>query len=367
MKKQKMDNKESRKNNGITLIALVITIIVLLILAGVTIATLTGENGILTRASEAKGQTTIGEEKETVQLAYESVFAEELGGTVSADKLEKELEKTEGTDNVKVTGTTTLKVHFLETDHYYTIENGTVNEYVKPELTDVYVALYNDGTLVFSNNMDDFDDSRLEKTYEGNFKETLFDWDAPWGDDWKDILSIEIINKIVPKYTAYWFNSMNYATDIKGLNNLDTSNVETMAGMFDNCTELQTLDVSHFDTSNVTDMSCMFEWCTGLSSLDLSNFDTSNVVDMSYMFDWCENLTDLNLSNFDTSKLNNMEGMFSQCLKLVNLDLSNFSVESIENAEDIFYRVPTSVAIKTNTAMKEWLNTNYPSYTNINP
>ena len=59
--------------------------------------------------------------------------------------------------------------------------------------------------------------------------------------------------------------------------------------------------------------------------------------------------------------------MFSQCLKLVNLDLSNFSVESIENAEDIFYRVPTSVAIKTNTAMKEWLNTNYPSYTNINP
>ena len=46
-----------RKNNGITLIALVITVIVLLILAGVTIATLTGENGILTRASEAEVET----------------------------------------------------------------------------------------------------------------------------------------------------------------------------------------------------------------------------------------------------------------------------------------------------------------------
>ena len=46
-----------KKNNGITLIALVITIIVLLILAGVTIATLTGENGILTRASEAGEET----------------------------------------------------------------------------------------------------------------------------------------------------------------------------------------------------------------------------------------------------------------------------------------------------------------------
>ena len=42
---------------GITLIALVITIIVLLILAGVTIATLTGQNGILTQANTAKTQT----------------------------------------------------------------------------------------------------------------------------------------------------------------------------------------------------------------------------------------------------------------------------------------------------------------------
>ena len=43
--------------SGITLIALVITIVVLLILAGVTIATLTGDNGIITRANEAKEAT----------------------------------------------------------------------------------------------------------------------------------------------------------------------------------------------------------------------------------------------------------------------------------------------------------------------
>ena len=43
-----------KTHKGITLIALVITIIVLLILAGVTIATLTGDNGILTKAQNAK-------------------------------------------------------------------------------------------------------------------------------------------------------------------------------------------------------------------------------------------------------------------------------------------------------------------------
>jgi len=47
--------KEKREiNKGITLIALIITIIVLLILAGISIATLTGDNGILSKAQEAK-------------------------------------------------------------------------------------------------------------------------------------------------------------------------------------------------------------------------------------------------------------------------------------------------------------------------
>ena len=56
------------KQKGITLIALVITIIVLLILAGVSIATLTGENGILTRANEAKEATEQAEQDELAML-----------------------------------------------------------------------------------------------------------------------------------------------------------------------------------------------------------------------------------------------------------------------------------------------------------
>ena len=49
--------KNIKTQKGITLIALVITIIVLLILAGVSIAMLTGENGILTQAKKAKKET----------------------------------------------------------------------------------------------------------------------------------------------------------------------------------------------------------------------------------------------------------------------------------------------------------------------
>ena len=67
------------KQKGITLIALVITIIVLLILAGVSIATLTGQNGILTQSNNAKENSEISEEKEAVSLAYTVVIAEKKG------------------------------------------------------------------------------------------------------------------------------------------------------------------------------------------------------------------------------------------------------------------------------------------------
>ena len=60
--------KENKKELGITLIALVITIIVLLILAGVSIAMLTGENGILTQAQNASRQTSEASVIEQAQL-----------------------------------------------------------------------------------------------------------------------------------------------------------------------------------------------------------------------------------------------------------------------------------------------------------
>ncbi len=92
---KKVGSQVIKRNKGITLIALVITIIVLLILAGVTIATLTGDNGILTKASQAGEQTQIGEEKEAIIMAYNGVMTENEGKEVSAIELQEEL-KTNG-------------------------------------------------------------------------------------------------------------------------------------------------------------------------------------------------------------------------------------------------------------------------------
>ena len=85
-----MEQKGMQKNSkGITLIALVITIIVLLILAGVTIATLTGDNGILNQAGKAKDKTTEAESIERVQVEVAGSYG--IDGTIDKEQLNKNL------------------------------------------------------------------------------------------------------------------------------------------------------------------------------------------------------------------------------------------------------------------------------------
>ena len=81
MKIQHRIKVKAKNNKGITLIALVITIIVLLILAGVTIAALSGDNGILRRATEAKEQTNQKNDEETEKIGgYESTIDQYVDG-----------------------------------------------------------------------------------------------------------------------------------------------------------------------------------------------------------------------------------------------------------------------------------------------
>lgn len=84
-----------KKNRGITLIALVITIIVLLILAGISMATLTGENGVLTKASDAATKTDIVETKEQIKL--EIMGNTDKNGNYTNEDVKKAVKKV--TDN----------------------------------------------------------------------------------------------------------------------------------------------------------------------------------------------------------------------------------------------------------------------------
>lgn len=119
-----------KRNKGITLIALVITIIVLLILVGISIATLTGENGVLTKADIAKAKTEKEGIKEEIKLAYNAIqqdaIIERWGINRKAEELQKELRKEDKTATVQVEGNN-LKVRY-KGEELIINEEGNVDE-----------------------------------------------------------------------------------------------------------------------------------------------------------------------------------------------------------------------------------------------
>lgn len=120
--------KNQKMSKGITLISLVVTVIVLLILAGVSISMLSGDNGLLKKAGQARDDTIIGEEREQVELAYISAAVKKLGDDVTYQDLQDELDTSVGTNKTKVTknANNTLNVLFKDTEHNYNVNDGKV-------------------------------------------------------------------------------------------------------------------------------------------------------------------------------------------------------------------------------------------------
>lgn len=123
-----------------------------------------------------------------------------------------------------------------------------------------------------------------------------------------------------------WFSGCTNLTSIEGIENLNTSNVKYMNEMFGQCSNLETLDLSHFNTENVVNMSSMFNGCTKLHKLNISSFNTENVTNMYGMFYGCSSLETLDLSHFNTRyvRKDGMNYMFNGCSSLSSLDVSNF-------------------------------------------
>lgn len=122
------------------------------------------------------------------------------------------------------------------------------------------------------------------------------------------------------------------------LKHFNTENIITMKGMFSECSKISKLDLSCFNTAKVTNMLDMFSKCYNLEELDLNSFNTENVTHMINMFKDCESLKTLNLSSFNTENVKSLYGVFSNCYRLEELNLSSFSTGNVVNMSYMFYR-----------------------------
>ena len=109
------------------------------------------------------------------------------------------------------------------------------------------------------------------------------------------------------------FSKLSNLVSIKGLNNLQTSQITNFSYMFADCPKLTTLDLSTFDTAKATSYSSMFSGDTALTSVDLSSFTVMDDALTFSMFDSCSNLTKLNLgtgfkfTNYKDTKNNSLQ------------------------------------------------------------
>ena len=148
-----------KKTSGITLIALVVTIIVLLIISGISIGMITGENGIIKKAVSAKEDTIVLEEKDTIEKATILAMQKNQYGNIEENELENELNKIVGNGKINVfldneivssensevdiqdyvfeDDDSDIIVEFINTNHKYLVNtDGTISEKISTDNTD---------------------------------------------------------------------------------------------------------------------------------------------------------------------------------------------------------------------------------------
>lgn len=116
--------KNLKETRGITIIALTITIIVLLILAGISVGTLTSDNGLLKETNKGKEQAEIKSEKDLLDIAIISSMQKDAYNKVTKENLDTELDKEPGSE--KYTSEQVgdeIKITFIDSGRSYLVNS----------------------------------------------------------------------------------------------------------------------------------------------------------------------------------------------------------------------------------------------------
>ena len=278
---------------------------------------LAGDNGILQRATDAKQTSERAEAKEQAQMDIMAYIADKTANHQDASLDDAKVKAIlngksyvkDGQPGNESFITTKGEYEIPYSELYTATETIPVDTVSEP--TDVYVALYNDGTLAFSNNSNDIDSSKVKTSY-GNIR----DFDYGRADyQSNEVTKVNILNKIVPTSCAFWFSDCYYLTEIINIENLDTSCVTNMEMMFSTCESL-VADISSFDTRNVTNMSRMFgnsmndDFGGAAKVTGWENFDVSNVTEMEGIF-------------YDGGSGGRLEAVLDFCIRATKIPIEN--------------------------------------------
>ena len=374
-----MENK-TLKNSGITLMALVITIIILLILAGISLNMLAGNNGVINHTISAKEKSEISDEKEHLEVAIVQAMGKHKYGSLTQTGLSTQLEEIKNSMPTSVESDEELNllfVTFTNSGRVYQVNSDGDVTYLGN-----LAELKNSATITASPESNttpqlvQYVDLKVE-TFVGLEDDEIFvhyawtnsESKTPSNTDYaaaicnvnsnKKIRSVTIKNSFgtheaddkswdvsASQNRTYlaWSKATTDATDgtiydvvIEGkggvVANTNASYLFANIGSGLTKQEVTITGLEYLDTGLTINMGDMFSGCKS-TTLDVTKFDTSKVEDMSYMLSGCRGLISLDVSNFNTMNVTNMVAMFQECIKLTtiyvgnNWDTSNVNVST---------------------------------------
>lgn len=153
------------------------------------------------------------------------------------------------------------------------------------------------------------DDTPTELSYNGDYPN--------WSEYKEKIKSVVVTDEIIPTTTNSWFRGMKNAVDFD-LELLDTKNVTSMWGMFDECTSVRELDLSSFSSAALTNADYMFYNCTRLETIYADEafvLPAVKINDSYQAFFNCTSLVGGEYTKFDQSYINGERGRVDRALR----------------------------------------------------
>lgn len=127
----------------------------------------------------------------------------------------------------------------------------------------------------------------------------------------------------------YMFNNCSNLVSLD-LSNMDMSETYGLSMAFFMCKKLKTIIFpSNFNFSKIRLAQCAFQGCEALVGLNTTYWDTSTCTGMESMFQDCKSLTEIDVSNWNTSKVSGMAFMFYGASDIKELDMSNWDVSQV--------------------------------------
>ena len=394
--------KKVKGSKGITLVALVITVIVLLILAGITISAISGENGIIQKAVEARTQTDIANVKEQARLDITELQMDKLGEEITEEELETILlkygsfEESENEKDILDRILTTEKGNKIQVSEIY---NGNFNSSGGTPIK-MKIDTGDDGNVILpinkvenctidwgdgqttenisgnlnSNMSHKYTENNVEKTVtiSGSVKELntfvgeevdlyptvekvleIEQW-VETGLEMVDLSGCTNLRKIASPSKKSFANLLNYEDEFG----------KTLCITFTNCTSLKEIQSDLFKyCNNASGFIGTFSGCTSLTTIPEELFaNCPNAVDFGYTFRNCTSLTSIPQKLFDNcQKVESFYRTFYNCTNLTGKPIELWT-RGTNNAENEYQGNPDGEGCYCDCTGLEGYETKIPNY-----